>query len=85
MYFNFPAYGNLLLDEFFRHGGHFEMRNFHWPHELGQLPELVVIHATRYSERGRWQNRTFIPVHGQSGLLVPSQRRTIRCVGANMS
>ncbi len=85
MYFNFPAYGNLLLDEFFSRGGKFEMRNFHSPGELGELPEPVVIHATGYSARDLWQDRSVIPVRGQTGWLVPQPEANYALRSRNMS
>lgn len=71
MFFNFPAYSQLLLDEFFGRGGRYVMRSFHRPAELGELPEDVVIHATGYAARDFWGDRTVIPVRGQTGWLVP--------------
>ncbi|MBO9671758.1 MAG: hypothetical protein J7485_14715, partial [Sphingobium sp.] len=71
MYFNFPAYARVMLDEFFSRGGRYEMRSFHSPRDLGDLPERVIIHATGYAARDLWQDRTVIPVRGQTGWLVP--------------
>ena len=71
MFFNFPAYAQLLLDEFFGRGGRFVMRSFHRPAELAELPEDAVIHATGYAARDFWGDRTVIPVRGQTGWLVP--------------
>jgi hypothetical protein len=71
MHFNFPSYAQVLMTEFFARGGRFVMRDFHAPGELAKLPEKVVIHATGYSARDLWQDRTIIPVRGQTGWLVP--------------
>ena len=71
MHFNFPAYGHILLTEFFERGGRFVMRDFHSPREFAALPEKVVIHSTGYAARDLWQDRTIIPVRGQTGWLVP--------------
>ncbi len=71
MFFNFPAYAQLLLDEFFGRGGRYVMRSFHAPRELADLPEDVVIHATGFAARDFWGDRTVIPVRGQTGWLVP--------------
>jgi len=71
MYFNFPAYGHMLLTEFFERGGRFVMRDFHSPAEFAALPEKVIIHATGYAARDLWRDRTIIPVRGQTGWLVP--------------
>jgi hypothetical protein len=71
MHFNFPAYAQMLLDEFFARGGRFVMRDFHEPAEFGALPEKVVIHCTGYAARDLWNDKTIIPVRGQTGWLVP--------------
>lgn len=71
MHFNFPSYGHILLTEFFERGGRFVMRDFHSPKEFASLPEKVVIHSTGYAARDLWQDRTIIPVRGQTGWLVP--------------
>lgn len=71
MHFNFPAYAQMLLDEFFARGGRFVMRDFHEPAEFGTLPEKVVIHCTGYAARDLWNDQTIIPVRGQTGWLVP--------------
>ena len=71
MHFNFPAYGHILLTEFFERGGRFVMRDFHSPREFAALPEKVVIHSTGYAARDLWQDHTIIPVRGQTGWLVP--------------
>lgn len=85
MFFNFPSYGNLLLDEFFSRGGQFEMRNFHAPRELALLPERVVIHATGYAARDFWGDNTVIPVRGQTGWLVPQPDANYSLRYRNMS
>ncbi|MFC3594592.1 FAD-dependent oxidoreductase [Novosphingobium piscinae] len=71
MHFNFPSYAQMLLSEFFGRGGQFVMRDFHGPAELGRLPQKVVIHCTGYAARDLWQDKTIIPVRGQTGWLVP--------------
>ena len=85
MHFNFPAYGQALLDEFFARGGRCEMRNFHSPAELGELPEKVVIHSTGFAARDLWQDRTVIPVRGQTGWLVPQPGVNYSVRANNMS
>jgi hypothetical protein len=85
MYFNFPAYGRLLLDEFFSRGGRFEMRTFHSPRDLGDLPERVIIHATGYAARDLWGDRTVIPVRGQTGWLVPQSEVKYSLRSSSMS
>lgn len=71
MHFNFASYGHTLLSEFFQRGGRYVMRDFHSPAEFAQLPERVVIHSTGYAARDLWQDKTVIPVRGQTGWLVP--------------
>jgi glycine/D-amino acid oxidase-like deaminating enzyme len=85
MYFNFPAYGRLLLDEFFSRGGRYVMRDFHSPRDVGELPERVIIHSTGYAARDLWQDRTVIPVRGQTGWLVPQPGVNYGLRSSNMS
>ena len=85
MYFNFPSYGQMLLDEFFSRGGRYEMRSFHSPRDVGELPERVIIHATGYAARDLWQDRTVIPVRGQTGWLVPQPGVNYSLRSNNMS
>jgi hypothetical protein len=85
MYFNFPAYARVMLDEFFSRGGRYEMRSFHSPRDLGDLPERVIIHATGYAARDLWQDRTVIPVRGQTGWLVPQPGVNYSLRSSNMS
>ena len=85
MYFNFPSYGQTLLDEFFSRGGRYQMRSFHSPRDVGDLPERVIIHATGYAARDLWQDRTVIPVRGQTGWLVPQPGVNYSLRSSNMS
>lgn len=71
MHFNFASYGHLMLREFFERGGRFVNRDFHGPADYANLPEKVVINSTGYAARDIWQDRTIIPVRGQTGWLVP--------------
>jgi len=85
MYFNFPAYGQVMLEEFFARGGRYEMRNFHSPGELDELPERVIIHSTGFAARDLWQDRTVIPVRGQTGWMVPQPGVNYALRANNMS
>lgn len=85
MYFNFPAYAQTLLDEFFARGGKFVMRDFHSPREFGQLPERVIIHSTGFAARDLWNDQTVIPVRGQTGWLVPQPGVNYSLRNSNMS
>jgi hypothetical protein len=71
MMFNFPAYGQALLAEFFARGGRHVARNFYSPAEIASLPEPAVIDATGYAARDLWGDASVIPVRGQTGWLVP--------------
>lgn len=71
MYFNFSSYAHMLLTEFFGRGGQFVMRDFHGPADYATLKEKVVINCTGYAARDLWQDKTIIPVRGQTGWLVP--------------
>jgi len=85
MYFNFPAYTHLLMSEFLARGGRYEMRNFHSPADFGDLAEQVIIHATGFAARDLWQDRTVIPVRGQTGWLVPQPGVNYSIRSNNMS
>ncbi len=85
MHFNFPAYSHLLLSEFFERGGRFTMRNFHSPADFAAIPEKVIIHATGYAARDLWQDRTIIPVRGQTAWLVPQPEANYALRFNNMS
>jgi hypothetical protein len=61
------------------------MRSFHTPGDLGDLPERVIIHATGYAARDLWQDRTVIPVRGQTGWLVPQPGVNYALRSSNMS
>ncbi len=71
MHFNFTSYAHILMSEFFARGGQYVSRTFHSPAEMGTLKEKVVIHCTGYAARDLWQDKTVIPVRGQTGWLVP--------------
>jgi glycine/D-amino acid oxidase-like deaminating enzyme len=71
MHFNFASYGHVMLREFFERGGRFVNRDFHGPADYAMLPEKVVINSTGYAARDIWQDKTIIPVRGQTGWLVP--------------
>ncbi len=85
MHFNFPAYAQLLMDEFFARGGRYVMRSFHAPSALADLPEDVIIHATGYAARDLWGDRSVIPVRGQTGWLVPQPGANYSLRFRNMS
>jgi len=71
MFFNFGAYGHVLLSEFFGAGGKVEIREFHNPSELGGLKEKVVINSPGYAARDLWKDKYMIPVRGQTAWLIP--------------
>jgi glycine/D-amino acid oxidase-like deaminating enzyme len=85
MHFNFASYGHTLLSEFFESGGRFVMRDFHSPAEFATLPEPVIIHSTGYAARDLVQDRTIIPVRGQTGWLVPQPEANYSLRSNNMS
>ncbi|HTN14667.1 MAG TPA: FAD-dependent oxidoreductase [Sphingomonadaceae bacterium] len=85
MHFNFPAYGHMLLTEFFERGGRFVMRNFHSPAEFADLPEKVIIHSTGYAAKDLWRDDTMIPVRGQTAWLVPQPEANYTLRFKNMS
>lgn len=85
MHFNFPAYGHMLLTEFFERGGQFVMRNFNSPADFASIPEKVIIHSTGYAARDLWRDSTIIPVRGQTAWLVPQPEANYGLRYSNMS
>lgn len=71
MMFNFGAYGHLLLSEFYQAGGKIVIREFHNPGDLKSLPENVIINCPGYAAHDWWQDKTLIPVRGQTTWLPP--------------
>ena len=71
LYFNFGSYGDLLMQQFHAAGGRIVIREFHSPAEMATLPEKVVINCPGYSARDLWQDKTIIPVRGQTAWLIP--------------
>lgn len=71
MFFNFGAYGHLLMSEFYGAGGKVVVREFHKPSELGELKEKVVINCPGYAAKDMWKDKYMIPVRGQIAWLIP--------------
>lgn len=71
MHFNLASYGALLLSEFFEMGGKFVNRAFYSPADIAALPEDVVINCPGYAARDLWNDKSVIPVRGQTGWMVP--------------
>jgi len=71
MFFNFGEYGHLLMSQFFAAGGKIEIREFHYPAEMAQLKEKVVINCPGYAARHLWKDPAMVPVRGQVGWLIP--------------
>ncbi|GAA3660608.1 MULTISPECIES: FAD-dependent oxidoreductase [Acetobacter] len=71
MIYNFGAYGHLLLEEFHQAGGRIVIREFHTPSDLADLPERVVINCPGYAARDWWNDKSLIPVRGQTSWLPP--------------
>lgn len=71
MMYNFGAYGHLLLSEFFQAGGKIVNREFHSPEDLKSLPEKVVVNCPGYAAREWWNDKSLIPVRGQTTWLPP--------------
>lgn len=71
MLYNFASYGHLLMSEFFQAGGHVVIREFHDPSELTSLPEKVIINCPGYAARDWWNDKSLIPVRGQTAWLPP--------------
>lgn len=71
MMFNFGAYGHLLLSEFYQAGGKIVIKEFHAPADLKTLKEDVIINCPGYAAHDWWQDKTLIPVRGQTNWLPP--------------
>jgi len=71
MFFNFASYGHLLMSEFLEGGGQFVMRDFHSPADYATLKEKVVINSTGFAAKQLWNDKTMIPVRGQTAWLRP--------------
>lgn len=69
--FNLASYSRLLMDEFLRQGGRFEIRTFTHPRQFAALPERVLIHATGYGARALLGDQSLVPVRGQTAKLIP--------------
>ncbi len=52
-------------------GGQFVMRDFHSPAEYATLKEKVVINSTGFAAKQLWNDKTMIPVRGQTAWLRP--------------
>jgi glycine/D-amino acid oxidase-like deaminating enzyme len=70
MFFNFGAYGHLLMEQFLQAGGRFEIRDFHTPADVALLPQKVVINSTGFAAKALWNDKTMFPVRGQNGWLT---------------
>lgn len=69
--FNISTYARMLMSDFLAAGGHIEVREFHSPNELLQLPEATLINATGYGARALFGDDSIVPVRGQTARLIP--------------
>lgn len=74
--FNITEYGHVLMNDFLIGGGKIEMREFHTPGELTQLPQPVIINCTGYGARALWKDESLTPVRGQLTWLIPQPEVT---------
>ena len=81
MMFNISAYARMLVSDFRAAGGRIEVREFHAPGELLQLPEATLINATGYGARALFGDDSIVPVRGQTARLIPQPEVTY---GLNM-
>lgn len=86
MIYNFGAFGHTLLSDFYQAGGRIEIREFHSPSEVADLPERVVFNCTGYAARDLWGDKSLIPVRGQTAWLPPQPAANygVRYKGAAM-
>ncbi|MGH8171771.1 MAG: FAD-dependent oxidoreductase, partial [Rhodanobacteraceae bacterium] len=76
MMFNISAYARMLMADFLVAGGTIEVREFHEPGELLQLPERTLINATGYGARALFKDESIVPVRGQTARLIPQPEVT---------
>ena len=76
MMFNISAYARMLMSDFLAAGGKIEVREFHEPRELLELPETTLINATGYGARALFNDDSIIPVRGQTARLIPQPEVT---------
>lgn len=69
--FNISTYARMLMSDFLAAGGKIEVREFHQPGDLQQLPERTLINATGYGARALFGDNSIIPVRGQTARLIP--------------
>jgi len=69
--FNISTYARMLMSDFLVAGGKIEVREFHQPEDLQQLPERTLINATGYGARALFGDNSIIPVRGQTARLIP--------------
>ncbi|BDU19850.1 FAD-dependent oxidoreductase [Dyella sp. GSA-30] len=69
--FNISTYARMLMSDFLAAGGKIEVREFHQPNDLQQLPEHTLINATGYGARALFGDNSIIPVRGQTARLIP--------------
>jgi D-amino-acid oxidase len=69
--FNIASLSRQLVQDFFVEGGRMEMREFHSPSELAQVPQKVIVNATGYGARALWRDDSIVPVRGQITWLIP--------------
>lgn len=71
MFYNIPAYGHLLMADFYAAGGKVVIKEFHAPSEMAHLKERVVINCPGYAAKDLWRDDDMVPVRGQIGWLLP--------------
>jgi glycine/D-amino acid oxidase-like deaminating enzyme len=76
MMFNISTYARMLVSDFRAAGGRIEVREFHAPGDLLQLPEATLINATGYGARALFGDDSIVPVRGQTARLIPQPEVT---------
>ena len=69
--FDIHNYQRLLVEDFLREDGELVHHEFAHPHEFGRLRERTVVNATGYGARDLLDDRSIVPVRGQTARLVP--------------
>ena len=85
MMFNITSYTRMLMEDFQLAGGKIVVREFNHPHELQALPERTLINATGYGARALFNDKSVIPVRGQTARLIPQPEVNYALIARNLS
>lgn len=83
MIYNIPVYTQMIMDEFFRHGGRLEIQDFQSLEQIRSLPERTIVNCTGLGSQKLFGDQELVPVRGQLTFLVPQPevRYQLSCEG----